>query len=89
MTNDELRAFKTLFSKYCRTEMENGYCNGEECEWCPINKAYEEVERFENSTAMSMSISMTLSGTQTEKQSTCRPKLTTHSTGITTSQTKT
>ena len=47
MTNDELRAFKTLFSKYCHAEMGKGHCNGEECEWCPINKAYEEVERFE------------------------------------------
>ena len=47
MTNDELRAFKTLFSKYCHAEMGKGHCNGEECEWCPINKVYEEVERFE------------------------------------------
>lgn len=47
MTNDELRAFKTLFSKYCRAEMGKGHCNADECEWCPINKAYEEVERFE------------------------------------------
>lgn len=47
MTNDELRAFKTLFSKYCHAEMEKGHCTGDACEWCPINKAYEEVERFE------------------------------------------
>lgn len=47
MTNDELRAFKTLFGKYCRAKMEKGHCNADECEWCPIIKAYEEVERFE------------------------------------------
>ena len=47
MTNDELRAFKILFSKYCRAEMSKGHCDADECEWCPINKAYQEVERFE------------------------------------------
>lgn len=47
MTNDELRAFKALFSKYCRAEMEKGHCDAAECERCPINNAYEEIERVE------------------------------------------
>lgn len=47
MTNDEMREFKTLFGKYCRHEMNLGHCTGDTCEWCPIQKAYEEVENFE------------------------------------------
>ena len=47
MTNDEMRAFKTLFWKYCRHEINLGHCTEDTCEWCPIQKAYEEVEKFE------------------------------------------
>lgn len=47
MTNDEMRAFKTLFGKYCRNEINLGHCTGDTCEWCPIQKAYEEVESSE------------------------------------------
>lgn len=46
MTKDELREFQTLFGKYCRAEMDKGHCTGSECGWCPIDKAYQEVERF-------------------------------------------
>lgn len=47
MTNDEMRAFKTLFGKYCRHEIILGHCDGYNCKTCPIQKAYEEVEYFE------------------------------------------
>lgn len=43
MTNEEKQTFKELFSKYCRQEMNKGHCTGDTCEWCPINKAYDEI----------------------------------------------
>lgn len=43
MTPEEKEKFKELFSKYCRQEVNKGHCCGEECEWCPINKAYDEI----------------------------------------------
>lgn len=39
MTNDEMRAFKTLFWKYCRYVINLGFCTEDTCEWCPIQKA--------------------------------------------------
>lgn len=47
MTNDEMRAFKTLFGKYCRHKMNLGHCNGDNCELCSIQKAYEDIEAAE------------------------------------------
>lgn len=47
MTNDEMRAFKTMFGKYCRDQVNKGNCTGDTCEFCPIQEAYEEIERFE------------------------------------------
>lgn len=43
MTEQEKQTFKELFSKYCRQEMNKGHCTGDTCEWCPINKAYDEI----------------------------------------------
>ena len=43
MTVEEKATFKTLFGKYCRQEINKGHCCGSECEWCPINKAYDEI----------------------------------------------
>ena len=43
LTPAEKQTFKELFSKYCRQEMNKGHCTGSECEWCPINKAYDEI----------------------------------------------
>ena len=43
LTPEEKAEFKRLFSKYCRQEVNKGHCNGGECEWCPINKAYDEI----------------------------------------------
>lgn len=47
MTNDEMRAFKTLFGKYCRHEIDLCHCTGDTCEFCPIQKAYEEIEYYD------------------------------------------
>lgn len=47
MTNDEIKEFKEMFGKYCRDQINKGNCAGDTCEWCPIQKAYDEVENFE------------------------------------------
>lgn len=47
MTKEEMKQFKALFGVYCRHEIELGHCEGDTCEWCPIQKAYEEVETSE------------------------------------------
>lgn len=47
MTKEEMKQFKALFGVYCRHEIELGHCDGDTCEWCPIQKAYEEVEASE------------------------------------------
>lgn len=47
MTLEEIKRFKNLFGVYCRHEIELGHCDGDTCEWCPIQKAYEEVEASE------------------------------------------
>lgn len=39
----DVEQFKTLFSKFCRGEINAGRCEGDTCEWCPINKAYDEI----------------------------------------------
>lgn len=43
LTPDEKAEFKKLFSKYCRQEIDKGHCSDNECELCPINKAYDEI----------------------------------------------
>lgn len=43
LTPEEKAKFKELFSKYCRQEINKGHCIGDTCEWCPINKAYDEI----------------------------------------------
>lgn len=43
LTSEEKEEFKRLFSKYCRQEMNKGHCAGNECNWCPIDKAYNEI----------------------------------------------
>lgn len=47
MTNVEVKEFKEMFGKYCRDQINKGNCTGDTCEWCPIQAAYDEVERFE------------------------------------------
>lgn len=43
MTAQEKQTFKELFSKYCRQEINAGHCDADGCEWCPIDKAYDEI----------------------------------------------
>ena len=43
MTTEEKVTFKDLFRKYCRQEINKGYCDADNCEFCPIDKAYEEI----------------------------------------------
>ena len=43
MTEQEKQTFRELFSKYCRQEINKGHCDADVCEWCPVNKAYDEI----------------------------------------------
>ena len=43
MTEKEKETFKKLFGKYCRQEINKCHCSGAECNWCPIDKAYNEI----------------------------------------------
>lgn len=50
MTEQDMKTFKELFGKYCHQEVKNGHCEPDGCEFCPVNKAYEEIfERFVDS----------------------------------------
>lgn len=51
MSKEELSDFKEMFGRYCCNERAVGNCDGSTCECCPIQKAYEEVERFSGSDA--------------------------------------
>lgn len=39
----ERKAFRELFSKYCRQEINKGHCDSDGCEFCPVNSAYDEI----------------------------------------------
>lgn len=43
LSKSEIKKFKTLFSKFCRGEVNAGRCEQDTCEWCPINRAYNEI----------------------------------------------
>ena len=43
ITEKEKEIFKELFGKYCRQEINKCHCSGDECNWCPIDKAYNEI----------------------------------------------
>ena len=47
MNEEEIETFKMLFSKYCRSEVNQGHCTDGDCEFCPVNQAYERI--FNNS----------------------------------------
>lgn len=47
MTEQEMKTFKELFSKYCRQEINKGHCEAGSCDICSVNNAYEEIfDRF-------------------------------------------
>lgn len=34
---------QTVFSKYCRQEINRGHCEPDCCDFCPVNSAYDEI----------------------------------------------
>ena len=43
LTPDDISQFRALFSKYCRGEINANHCEADSCEYCPVNRAYEEI----------------------------------------------
>lgn len=43
LTAEEISQFKSLFSKYCRGEINAGHCSDGDCELCSVNKANMEI----------------------------------------------
>ena len=43
MNKEEMHAFRELFSKYCRQEINKGHCEADSCDICPVNSAYDEI----------------------------------------------
>lgn len=43
LTPDDISQFRALFSKYCRGEINANRCEADSCEYCPVNRAYEEI----------------------------------------------
>ena len=37
MNKQEMQAFRELFSKYCRQEINKGHCESDGCEFCSVN----------------------------------------------------
>ena len=47
MNKQEMQAFRELFSKYCRQEINKGHCESDGCEFCSVNSAYDEMDLFD------------------------------------------
>lgn len=43
MKTQDIQKFKSLFSQYCREEINKGKCSDDYCMYCPIAKAYQEI----------------------------------------------
>ena len=43
LTPEDISQFRSLFSKYCRGEINANRCEADGCEYCPVNRAYEEI----------------------------------------------
>lgn len=43
MNKEEMQAFRELFSKYCRQEINKRHCEADSCDICPVNSAYDEI----------------------------------------------
>lgn len=48
MNEDKLQKFKSLFSDYCRCEINKGNCCDGDCEFCSVNNAYEIIFEKKN-----------------------------------------
>lgn len=35
--------FKQMFGEYCRSEINAGHCNDDDCLWCPVNMAWDRI----------------------------------------------
>jgi len=49
MTKTEIANLKSLISTFCRNEINNNRCDEGECEFCPMNAAYEKIQESESS----------------------------------------
>ncbi len=47
MTKAEMSNLKTLISTFCRNEINHNRCDEGECDYCPMNFAYEKVQDTE------------------------------------------
>lgn len=43
MTKEEIQQFKALFSAYCRSEINKGRCDDNDCPLCCVDHAYDEI----------------------------------------------
>lgn len=43
MNETDKQTFKTLFSDYCRSQINAGRCSEDDCEFCPVDDAYEKI----------------------------------------------
>ena len=49
MTKTEIANLKSLISTFCRNEINHNHCHADDCEFCPMNSAYEKVQDSESS----------------------------------------
>ena len=49
MTKAEISNLKSLISIFCRNEINHNRCAADDCEFCPMNSAYEKVRDLESS----------------------------------------
>lgn len=43
MTKTEISNLKTLIDRFCRNEVNNNHCKDGDCEFCPVNAAYDRI----------------------------------------------
>lgn len=43
MNEADKQTFKTLFRDYCRSQINAGRCSEDDCEFCPVDGAYEKI----------------------------------------------
>ena len=47
-----------MFSEYCMNEFNSGNCEPDNCEWCPVNQAYNKI--FSNNFVLEDAVEKTL-----------------------------
>lgn len=48
MNKDDYATFRRLMNTFCRERINATWCEEHDCEFCPMGKAYEMVDEFEN-----------------------------------------